>query len=186
MAYKVYRYIFPDGKIYIGMTKNTISQRRDNGYQHNALLKAHIKEYGWKDVQTDILADGLSKDKACQLEQDYIEKCDATNPSIGLNISKGGIQTFKGLKHTSEHRKYMSDLYKGRTFSKETLKKMSIAHEKEKHPVIRIDSNGNTELFKSLHEAAKVVNGYPTNIGRACDSGKEYKGYHWMKGGGDR
>lgn len=35
---KVYKYTFPDGKVYIGMTTKSLEERRDSGYQHIGLI----------------------------------------------------------------------------------------------------------------------------------------------------
>ena len=90
MSYKIYMYSFPNGMVYIGMTKHTVQYRKDCGYQHNLKLKQAIKKYGWKDIGTTILADNLSKDEAYESEMYYINKYNADNPEKGYNISHGG------------------------------------------------------------------------------------------------
>ena len=184
--YKVYEYIFPNGMIYVGITKNTIQNRRDCGYQHNErLTKAH-RLYGWKNVTTIILEDKLSKEAACEREIEYIKKLKADNPNVGFNVSKGGMSTYAGLKHTEEFKRYLSEKYKGRVFSESSLEKMRAAHKKERKPVIRCSLDG-TEIvdFESLGEAASSVGGDRSNITRACISGKPYRGYLWKAKGGD-
>ena len=178
--YKVYRYTFPDGRVYIGTTKNTIQHRKDCGYQHNARLTEAIRTIGWESVQKDILADGLTQSEAFAEEERQIKAHDSTDQSKGYNVSFGGKNTFHGLHHKSEHRAKMSRLYKGRTFSEETLRKMNEAHEKERQPVESLDENGNvTAVYKSKRDAAVAVGGYASNISRSCASGREYKGMRW-------
>lgn len=53
--YKIYKYTFPNGKIYIGMTKNSIQYRKDCGYQHNIQLRDAIRNFGWKNISVEIL-----------------------------------------------------------------------------------------------------------------------------------
>lgn len=186
MTFKVYKYTFPNGKIYIGVTHNTIQYRKDCGYQHNLSLTKALRECGWAAVKVDILADGLTEDEAFEKEQAFISEYHANDSAIGFNISAGGRCTFKGLKHTKQHREYMSRLYMGRTFSQETLKRMKEAHAGERCPVKCLNDNKEVvKTYVSLHEAAESVNGYPTNIKRSCDSGKPYKGYLWETEGGD-
>lgn len=183
-TYCVYKYVFPNGMIYVGMTKNTIQKRRDNGYQHNIRLRNAVKMFGWKNVQTTILASGLSKEKACKKEIEFIRELNANDPNVGYNISMGGTSTYAGLKHTKEYKRHMSDLHKGRVFSKETLMRMKDAHKAERIPVIMCSLSGK-ELtrYESLRSAASDVDGYASNISRSCKSGRAYKGYLWKKEG---
>lgn len=190
--YKVYRYTFPDGKIYIGVTKNTIQYRKDCGYQHNQPLTNAIRSVGFKNVIVDILTETDDKNEAYEKEIYFIDKYKATDPTIGYNISYGGKDTFQGLKHTDAHKKKMSLLYTGKTFSKETIEKMLEAHKKEWKPVDSITENGTViNHYKNLADAAKDVGGYKSNISRACKNpGKPYKGLYWrfatIEGGDDR
>lgn len=178
MDYKVYMHTFPDGSFYIGTTKNSINVRKDQGYQHNKLLKDKLKNFGWASVKSKIIEENLSQKKAFDLEIETIEKMRKEFPSLCLNISNGGKSTYKGLKHTEDYKKKMSNLYKGRSYSQETLRRMKEAHKNERKPVVRIFGNI-AEIFESLSAAAKSVNGHKSNVSRACKSGKPYKGYLW-------
>ena len=183
-SYKVYIYEFPNNKVYVGMTKNTLEKRRDMGYQHNKPLQCAIRKYGWRGIKHDVIAENLTKEEAEKLEKEIIKKYESTNPLKGYNVSYGGKETYKGLCHTKEYKKHMSNLYKGRSFSVETLDRMREAHKKERKPVRCFSLDGTLiKCFESLHEAAKAVNGYPTNISRACKKEtKTYKGYVWSFG----
>ena len=187
-SYKIYQYVFPDGKTYIGMTKNTVKERRDQGYQHNKPLKNALREFGWKRIKLIILASGLSKEDACEAEKKYIIEYKSNDPNCGYNISGGGKSTFAGLKHSGAYRKHMSDLYKGRKFSNETLLAMKTAHKNERKAVIQYDLAKNKQFeFESLSDAAESVGGYKSNISRACREKKIYKQSLWaFKGGDDR
>lgn len=181
MGYSVYQYTFPDGMIYIGATKNKVEQRRDQGYQHNKRLQNAMRLAGWKNIEVTILADDLTQEDAFDKEQYFISLFDATNPTVGYNLSKGGKSTYAGLKHTDEYRHKMSNLYKGRTFSEETLKRLKEAHKKERKAVICCTVDGEQiNYFESLHEAAKAFGTHPSNISRACKKEtKTCKGYVW-------
>lgn len=181
--YKVYKYVFPNGKIYIGVTSLTIEERRDNGYQHNKSLQKAIREYGWRGFEHDILRDGLTKEEAFNLEREMIARFDATNPENGYNVSYGGKSTFAGLKHTEEVKKRLSNDRRGIPKTEEAKKNMRIAHAKERKPVVAIDDNGDVVgWYRSLGDAAEFVKGYRSNIMRACtNSAKKYKGYYWRE-----
>lgn len=185
--YKVYKYTFPNGMIYIGVTKGSIQSRRNNGYQHNKNLLEAIRAYGWKSVSTEILAELNTQKEAFSEEKKQIKLLNATDPGVGYNISHGGKNTFEGLHHTIKHREKMSRLMSNRYISPESLARMKEAHKKERHPVVSIDMDGNIiARYESQLAAANAVNGHSTNIKRACvDQSKIYKGYRWafMKGG---
>lgn len=168
------------------MTRHRVQYRKDCGYQHNIPLQKAIREFGWANVKIEILVDGLTKAEACEQEINFIKELDANNPQVGYNISKGGTSTYAGLKHTEEYKKHMSELYKGRTYSEETIQKMKDAHAKERKPVTKYSIEGDRlEKYESLKDAALSVNGYSTNICRAVKSGKPYKGFIWIMEGGD-
>ena len=183
--YRIYKYIFPNGMIYIGMTKNSVQKRRDNGYQHNERLRKAIKKYTWKEVQTVILISNLSKRDAEKMEIYFIKKFKADDPSQGYNISKGGSSTYLGLKHSEEYKKHMSELNKGKVFSQITLERMREARKKQSKPVIEIKKSGENVRYESLNEAARKLEGHATNICRACKSGREYKESLWIFERGD-
>ena len=186
-TYKVYKHVFPDGTTYVGVTGGTIQYRKDCGYQHNEAMKDAVSRFGWKNIRTEILEDNLLKDEAFEKEQKYINIEKDKNPDKNINISHGGKSTFKGLKHTEEYRKHMSELCKGRHYSPETIQKMCQSHAEERKPVVMCNEDNNPIcVYESLGAAAIDICGYKSNISRACYSGKKYKGMYWrFMGGGD-
>lgn len=181
--YKIYMYTFPNEKIYIGMTHLTIQGRRDCGYQHNPNLRNAIRNYGWKQVETIVLDDGLTKKEAEEREKYFIGFYQATDPNIGYNVSLGGKNTFEGLRHTDEYKAHMSKVMKEKKFTDEHIKNIRLSHEKQGHSVFSIDPNtSDITQYKSLHEAARAVGGDPTNVMRSYNKEKLYKGFYWRKG----
>lgn len=207
--YKVYKHTFPDGMIYIGMTKHTVQKRIELGYQHNLRMKDAMSLIDKRQLKTEIIEDNLTKEEADAAEIKYIAQFNSTDPNVGYNISKGGVKTFKGLKHTEKYKKHMSDLFKGRTFSeehrknlsdalkgnmvgeknpmygkpksKETIEKQYQAHKHEMKSVIQKDFEGNIlNVFFSIHEASRK-----TGIARSCihncliGKQKSSKGFFW-------
>lgn len=85
MSYSVYKYSFPDGKVYIGMTHVSLAERRDNGYNHNKPLKEAMRMCGWGAIKKTILADNLTQEEAYAREIDEIARHDATNPLKGIS-----------------------------------------------------------------------------------------------------
>ena len=186
--YKIYRYSFPDGKIYIGVTKNTVQYRKDCGYQHNKPLTEAIRSIGFKNVAIDILYETEDKTLAFEEEKRLIAQYNACDPKYGYNVSYGGKNTFEGLKHSEQHKQKMSRLYKGKTWSEEEIQHMRYGHRKERHPVCSLDDDMKiVKRYLSLGDAALDVGGYKSNITKACRSyGKKYKGFYWkLDNGGD-
>ncbi len=94
--YQVYRLLFPNNKIYIGITKNDIKVRfkdhcrKDN---KNSLVKKAVRKYGKNNIIISILENNLSRKEALQREIYYIEKFNSyTNckNSNGYNLTRGG------------------------------------------------------------------------------------------------
>lgn len=128
----VYKLTSPDGLIYIGMTKNSISKRIECGYQHNDRLREAGRKFGWRNFKHEVLESGLSYKEAQEREKYYIALNNATIPSKGYNLSLGGKSTFQGLRHSEETRKKMADAQRGKVVSEETKKRLSEAN-KGKH-----------------------------------------------------
>lgn len=191
--YKVYKYLFPNGKVYIGVTSRTLEERRDFGYSHNLELKAALKQYGWRNIQKEILASDLSEDEAFELEKKSIEAYKATDPSIGYNKSCGGKETYLGLKHNDEtkdkirkantgrkfsedHRKNLSKSLKGllvgeknpmfgKPKSKETIEKQYKSHECQMRSIVQLDVDGTVvDRYQSINSAARAMGTTKQNI----------------------
>lgn len=93
MAYKIYRYTFPNGKYYIGKTKTSIEQRAgSNGCRYNdkTLVGRAIRKYGWINVKKEILLDNLSEAEANKQEREFIKRFNTTNFAFGYNLTRGG------------------------------------------------------------------------------------------------
>ncbi len=90
--YTVYKHISPNGKQYIGITKQDVEKRWANGegYKNCTYLYNAIKKYGWENFQHIILYTGLSREKACEIEKKLIEDLDLLNPEKGYNLKTGG------------------------------------------------------------------------------------------------
>lgn len=122
--YTVYMHIFPNKKVYIGITfKNPIYRwNNGNGYNYNNHLANAIKKYGWENIKHEILYKNLTKDEAEQKEIELIKKYDSTNQLKGYNLELGGNHNGK----TSETiRKKQSKSRLGYKMPEETKKKIS-------------------------------------------------------------
>lgn len=84
--YKVYRHTFPNGKIYIGITLQTLEERKSSGYYHNANMQNAIREFGWQNIKSEILFEGLTKKQALKQEARLIRQHKSNNSQSGYNI----------------------------------------------------------------------------------------------------
>ena len=147
--YKVYMHIFPNSKLYIGVTSYTAQHRwGKNGYNYKnqKLVWRAIQKYGWENIEHIILFDNLSKKQAYQMEIDYIKYFNTTDSQNGYNCSGGGEYSTRGCswKLSYEIRQKMSKAHLGinkgkdnpmygKHLSESTKKKLSIAG-KARHP----------------------------------------------------
>jgi group I intron endonuclease len=138
--YKVYEHINKiNGKIYIGITKQNVKNRWQNGkgYKYGRFHNA-VKKYGWDNFDHIILNEGLSEHVAKDIEKTLIHKYDSTNKTKGYNTTKGGDGT-TGYKVNDNTKLKISNKLKGRKFSDETLLKMKSSASKRKHSVATIE-----------------------------------------------
>lgn len=152
--YKVYMHISPSGKKYIGITKQSLKKRFDNGrgYKNCFRFKNAIDKYGWENIQHILIKDNLTQSEAVKMEMDLIKRYNATDNRYGYNCSVGGNVPFiteetirkrslasKGRVFSDETKKKISEANKGKTFSEESRKRMSESHKGKKLPLNTIE-----------------------------------------------
>lgn len=96
MNFKVYIHTFPNGKVYIGQTKQELTTRwraDGKGYKGSAVVYNAIKKYGWENIKHEVIAEKLTLQEANLLEEGLIKKFDSTNHSKGYNVKFGGENT---------------------------------------------------------------------------------------------
>ena len=100
-------HVTPSQKIYIGITSYKNPNQRwgknGEGYKNNVYFWRAIQKYGWDNIQHIVLADNLSKEWACKLEQDLIWWYQTQNSEYGYNLSAGG-DTNVGYHHTEAYK----------------------------------------------------------------------------------
>lgn len=90
--YSVYIHIFPNNKVYIGITSQNVDDRwkGGHGYDSQALMKKAINKYGWDNIIHEVIKSNLSFDEACEMEKHYIKQYKSTNRKYGYNVTSGG------------------------------------------------------------------------------------------------
>ena len=145
--FSVYVHVAPNNKLYFGITSQSVESRWQHdgeGYKHQQLFWRAIQKYGWNNFRHIVLADNLSKEWACKLEQDLIYKRKTNNPVYGYNNTMGGDGTVGyhmtqeqiekirqaglGRVHTEASKRKMSEKARGRKLSDEHRKKLSASH----------------------------------------------------------
>lgn len=125
----VYAHVFPNGKRYIGITgkKPETRWRRGTGYQSNRLMTNAIEKYGWENIKHEILARGLGRDEAAQMEQLLIAEYKSNEYENGYNLSDGGECSASGAKWSEESKAKNSKAHKGKKNSEEHNRNISEA-----------------------------------------------------------
>lgn len=92
--FKVYMHISPNGKRYIGITRQENPERRWGsngcGYIDNEYFWRAIQKYGWGNFAHEVLYTNLTKTEAEQKEIELIALYDSTDKNKGYNIATGG------------------------------------------------------------------------------------------------
>lgn len=132
--YKVYKHISPDGKIYIGVSKNPYQRwKSGTGYKDSLLFDKAIKKYGWNNIQHIIAKGTYTQRRAYELEKKLIAKYKSNDKKFGYNMTAGGLGRF-GLKYTEQEIKTLCDAQRKRRsenkVSEETKEKIKTARQK--------------------------------------------------------
>lgn len=169
--YTVYAQIFPNGKMYVGITSQNPERRwrRGTAYPPNMLVRRAIDKYGWENVEKEIIASHLTKDEACNFERLLIEKFDLINHEYGYNLTKGG-EMISGDRHTDESRRKMSEKKKGLYVGGDNYRAT---------PVVCVETG---EIFPAISVAAKSI-GFSGGGISMCIANVRHTcgGFHWRK-----
>ncbi len=157
IIYTVYQHINrQNGKRYIGITKQKPQSRwgKDGiNYKYSCpKFWSAIEHYGWDNFEHLIIKDKLTKEEACELEIELIEKYKTQEKEFGYNILEGGqspkmtkeikekiskamIGNQNGLGHScsEEKKKKISEAQKGKKFTDEHKLKISLAKKGKPH-----------------------------------------------------
>lgn len=124
-TYCIYMHTAPNGKAYVGMTKDYIRRCRDHQATHVSkcrLFSAAIQKHGWGNFEHEVLLTGLTLDVANDMEDDIIMLFNTLSPN-GYNLKRGG----RHAALTEDAKAKMSATHTGKKMSPESREKMSIA-----------------------------------------------------------
>ena len=173
-----------NGKRYVGITHHSSNPNKrwinGKGYFRNKHFADAINRYGWENFKHIIVAEGLTKQTACDLEQELISKYNTQDRDCGYNITNGG----EYFRHSEESKRKMSQNRKGKglhAFSEEHRRKIKENHaggyENKKVRCVETD-----QIFESINAAARYMNKSKKMISNCCNNVPHYNtagGYHW-------
>ena len=165
MNYSVYVHVFPNGKLYIGATRQEPKKRwrGGGGYRNQKAMHEAILKYGWDNIKHIVLISNLKEDMAMEIEKALIEKYSTQDTLYGYNTKDGG-------QHFGEHsEQFLSNLKErmsgnaycaGRKLSEshiEALRQSNLGtHRPSKHKGDKIHTKETRELFsKNMKERWK-------------------------------
>lgn len=168
-VYFIYKYTFPNGKVYIGQTyKGSRRFGRISSYKDMLVRRAMDK---YPDFEKNII-EYCSEENVDEREQFYIAYFNSMNKQFGYNLVSGGSKN-KVLSESVKQR--ISEKHKGKKMSKEMIEKISKA-------VIQIDSKTLDALnrYSSISEAARITGIDFSTISSVCRrESSTAGGFYW-------
>ena len=188
-CYTVYMHLFPNGKVYIGITSLRTFERwcGGHGYSGQPLMWNAIQKYGWKNIRHIILADGLTKDEAEAMEIAEIKNRKANRRGYGYNLDNGGSTTGKASESTrrkqSKAKSGKGNPFYGQHLSEDHKQKIRERRKEldiqpvNKRPVRCVETGF---IYESTAEATRETGIHNYAIRRVCyGERKTAGGYHW-------
>lgn len=123
--YTVYEHIFPNGKRYIGVTRNSVKKRwgyQGQNYKSQVVGRA-IEKYGWDNIEHVIFCTCETKEQAEGVERLLVSYFDTMNPEHGYNVLPGGDVSVNDA--TPEMRYKLGNGNRGRPHTEEEKRKIS-------------------------------------------------------------
>ena len=173
-----------------------IGTGRKRAYSKNHRNDRWYKVINKVGYEVDVLIEGISWEKACEIEVGMIASYGRSDKGLGtlVNMTDGG----DGVKNPSEERRSRMTGANSPTKRAEVRKKMSDSKSGEKHPnwnkpryknaglaskaVVQLDKQSEKLLksYNSIAEATKQVNVNYGNISRCCNGKlKSAGGFKW-------
>lgn len=190
--YFVYKHTAPNGKVYIGITRQSPEKRWSNGagYRGYGVFRNAIKKYGWGNIQHEILLSGLTREEAKKKEIELIALYKSTERKHGYNMSPGGdipSQTPEENKKRSQtmKNKWQDTAYKENAMAgmrgvkrselarenirKAQKKRFEDEEQRKKISLLQIGKKRSEEAKRKTSEALKQFYSNPENAKRIAE-----------------
>lgn len=195
--YKVYIHIFPNNKVYIGITRNRTDIRWANGkgYKSQKVMSNAINKYGWENIEHKVLYENLTKEEAEQKEIELIAYYKSNQRKYGYNIANGGNSN--GM-HSEETKRKMSKSHIGKNIGenngmygkhpKGEFKKGNIPYNKGASMSLqqkvklgkKVKCVETNTIYYSMHNADEKTGVSFKMISACCNKKRKTAGgYHW-------
>lgn len=152
--YKVYKHTCPNGKVYIGITRQNPLTRWAGGfgYQTQVYFWRAIVKYGWVNIKHEILYENLSEKEAKEIEIRLIKEYNAQDINCGYNVDLG-YDHF----HSKECREKVRQSKLGKKWSeRRRIAAIEYFEHYQGRTVYKYDKQGNlVETFSSVGKAAR-------------------------------
>lgn len=200
--YKIYCLTFPNGKKYVGQTKQRVYNRwRPSAYSHNKKMYEDIKLYGWEEITKEVLEIVNTSEEADEREDYFISLYDTTNQEKGYNkvtnSTHGNIINKNEVLKLWNEGKSIGEIAEAFSCSSHSigqiLRKEGISKEERNNrgtparnkyknkKLAQYDLQDNLlNIFPSLSEASRITGYNKAAISRCCkDKQKTSYCYKW-------
>lgn len=176
--FTVYKLTFPDKRVYVGFTSQSLSERFDGGmgYLHSngkssrSLVAKAIVYFGWKNIKKEILAKTENLNEAQELEKKFIEEYRSIETQYGFNTQSGGKA---GYDFNSEFLKSVKGIHKSINSEFKAGHKCFT-----NHPFVCLE---NGKVYINRAEAEKDLGVNLAHITEVCKGRRDNcKGYHFV------
>lgn len=94
-GFSLYEHVFPNGKRYIGISKNPQSRwNNGRGYDTQPKVANAIKKYGWDHTEHNVIVDGLTVEQAKTLEMYLISALNTVKKGYNQSIGGDNINSY--------------------------------------------------------------------------------------------
>lgn len=155
--YKVYAHIFPNNKVYVGITSQTLEDRWKNGkgYSRNQPLMANaINKYGWNNIRHVLLHDNLSKERAENIEEHFIKDLKLFSSDYGYNTTMGGNANAPTKKTRMLISQGLREKWKDDSYREKVVRNMK--NKKRSPEAIKNISKSQKERFKDEEQRRHI------------------------------
>ena len=130
--YLVYVHTVPNGKKYVGITKQDKERRwlKGAGYEHQQKFYKAIQEHGWRNILHEVIAENLTEQEARQMEKEHISKFGCYDMN-GYNTKSGGKDKWINIRCTEQERQDITEQAKQHDMSVAEFFRYLVAKERK-------------------------------------------------------